>query len=288
MILLAQGRSLWWFLPRWIYETCSRLYQQEEATMHPIRIFARHAVERAQPLSPLNILRQRPSHALTEKDLLDEAITLLFAGQDTSAATLSWTLHLLSLHPDIQEKAATEVKSVVIEDDDNVIWTKKLVSKMPYLDAVLKESMRLYPVAPFVLRSLPHDVEIDGDDNSTTLRQGVMACIWIYGLHRNPKLWKRPNDFVPERWLLSDKQQQDIGITSGAYMPFAAGPRNCVGQPLAYVILRVVLSKLLFRYRFVDDRLQQQDGDASKLLKEMQAGFTVLPDGGVDLQIQER
>lgn len=274
MIILAQSRSFWFLLPRWIYRTFSAMYQEEERTMVPIRAFAQHAIDSAKPSSPLAMLRDRPSHS-TSKDMLDEAITLLFAGQDTSAATLSWTLHLLSLYPEIQDRVAAEVMG------SDVDLTKKDVSKWAYMDAVIKEAMRLYPVAPFVVRTLSQDVTINDDVASVTLSKDTLACVWIYSLHRNPTVWDRPNDFYPDRWL------DDTRHTLGAYMPFAAGPRNCVGQPLAQVVLRIVLARLIRRHRFVDDRLKN-GMNPQDLLKDMQAGFTVLPQGGVNLRVEGR
>ena len=99
------------------------------------------------------------------KNLLYEATTILFAGQDTSAATLSWTLHLLSMYPKIQNKLAKEVLETLNEDEDfskigDHRITKKTISKLSYLDAVVKESMRLYPGAPFIVRRLQEDVSI--------------------------------------------------------------------------------------------------------------------------------
>jgi cytochrome P450 len=299
MIILAQSRSIWFLLPRWCYQTFSSLYRDEERTVTPIRQFARTACESAKPGSPLAKLKELESHNRQipvdgiSKDLLDEAITLLFAGQDTSAATLSWTLHLLSIHPDIKSKLAGEVYSVLHGQGmsiRNAVVTRKLISKMPYLDAVVKESMRLYPVAPFVVRQIMQDLPIvdhDSEDHvpPTVLPAKSMVCIWIYGLHRNPKFWNRPDDFVPERWSTPDLK--DIGQTNGAYMPFASGPRNCLGQPLAHIILRTLLARLMYRYDFRDERLSNAK-DSEALRKDMQAGFTVLPSGGVTLSIHER
>jgi hypothetical protein len=313
MIILAQSRSLWFLVPRWIYRVFSPMYRAEEKTMEPIRDFARAACLNAQPGSPLALLQSRPSHgsgndgrnggnsADVSKAMLDEAITLLFAGQDTSAATLSWTLHLLSLHPIVQKKLAKEVASSRKEqrnsnDDDGApFFTKQSISNLPYLDAVIKESMRLYPVAPFVVRKLPQDVAIPAEKKlsaPTFLPEGSLACVWIYALHRNPRLWHRPDDFVPERWINEKLKDLDEGQRSGAFMPFANGPRNCVGQPLAHVILRIMLGRIVDRYEVVDKRLGH-GGDsaivpAMDLRKDMQAGFTVLPSGGVRLSLQRR
>lgn len=302
MIILAQSRSIWFILPRWCYSAFSSLYQDEEDTLIPIRKFAQQACLNAKLGSPLAQLQTMESHNKSatisgfSKDLLDEAITLLFAGQDTSAATLSWTLHLLSIHPDIQSRLANEVKSVVLdgrkEMSRRVKLTRSTISKLPFLDAVIKESMRLYPVAPFVVRRIQNELAISNPEScgntsnsNILLPAGSVACIWIYSLHRNPKLWHRPEDFLPDRWLQG--HPKDLGQTNGAYMPFAAGPRNCVGQPIAHVVLRTLLARLVLSLEFRDVRLDTAKSP-DDLRIEMQAGFTVLPSGGVTVSVKPR
>jgi len=307
MIILAQARSIWFLLPRWVYRNFSSMYREEENTMGPIRRFSVQACRAAAPDSPLASLQNSPVYATVDgdrgsgkelsfsKNLIDEAITLLFAGQDTSAATLSWTLHLLSLYPLVQQKLAVEIRTVLSSLDCDTVLTKKRLSECSYLDAVIKESMRLYPVAPFVVRRLPFAVPIKSSSNATTDKQPTvvlpadsLACIWIYGLHRNPLFWSRPDEFEPERWLVDDPQTKDEGITNGSYLPFAVGPRNCVGQPLANIILRSLLARLVYGFEFSDDRMERGCASAVDLRKEMQAGFTVLPQGGVNLTIRKR
>lgn len=310
MILLAQSRSFWYLVPRWVYRLFSPMYREEERTMGPIREFARLTCENAAPLSPLALLSQRDSHSVKNggddtisKDILDEAITLLFAGQDTSAATLSWTLHLLSLNPEKRHTLEKEVRSLVQAEASkgtNEV-TKSMISKMSYLDAVIKESMRLYPVAPFIVRKLTTDVAIP--DESGTKKQALslpastFACVWIYSLHRHPKLWHRPDEFLPERWIDSALRSKDLGQQDyGAYMPFAIGPRNCLGQPLAHVILRILLARIVNKYTALDLRFEalntlkkdEESVDDRLLRKDMQAGFTVLPSNGLKLQLVER
>jgi len=233
--------------------------------------------------------------------------------QDTSAATLSWTLHLLGLYPNIQRLVAEEVLKSVnnstceLKDGEILIVTKKMIDKMPYLDAVIKESMRLYPVAPFVLRRITETLVIpspspDGCESSFTLPADTFACIWIYGLHRNKKFWHRPDDFLPERWIDPELRQLDAaqgnGIGAGAYMPFASGPRSCVGQPLANVLIRIMLARIIMQCDIVDHRVDDMSGklfneedilyQTKSLRKEMQAGFTVLPQDGVWQSLHKR
>lgn len=306
LIIREQSRSFWFVLPRWVYRTFSPLFRLEEATLRPIHKFARIACHNAQPGSPLALLRERPSHnsATTNqamsKAMVDEAVTLLFAGQDTSAATLSWTMHLLSLHPSIQEKLAMEIREKCQHHrwSDDGLFTKDFVTSLPYLDAVVKESMRLYPVAPYIIRNLTQDTSIppedsDNADKSTVLPKGSLALVSIYALHRNPKLWHRASDFVPDRWIDLKLKDLDEGQRSGAFMPFAYGPRNCVGQDIARIVVRIFLAKIVSKWVIIDKRLdcgiaKEENINQSELRKHMQVGFTVLPSGGVHLYLQPR
>jgi Cytochrome P450 len=321
MIILAQSRSVWFLLPRWCYRTFASLYREEERTMEPIRAMARSACQNAHPSSPLGSLARHPIYADARngtkhsQNLLDEAITLLFAGQDTSAATLSWTLHLLTLYPHVQARLALEICDVANEStgarrEDEIEFTKKMLAQMPFLDAVIKESMRLYPVAPFVVRKLGTGVVIpfapsecsnkqtDATSSILSLPDNALACIWIYSLHRNPLFWNDADEFRPERWLegKGNESTADLGTrTPGAYIPFAVGPRNCIGQALANIVLRTLLAQIVYRYEFRDERvarLSQDEKSDSKLIasfrKDMQAGFTVLPRGGLDLSVLRR
>jgi len=329
MIILAQSRSFWFLLPRSFYRAFSPMYVEEEQTMGPIRKFATQACCNAKPGSPLDLLKERKSHEgkksktsnLISQNILDEAITLLFAGQDTSAATLSWTLHLLSLHPTIQHKLAIEIQTYVNSQKEmkyypnieELIFTKKMTSQMPYLNAVVKESMRLYPVAPFVVRKLNEDIHLPTKD--AILPKDAFACIWIYGLHRNPLMWWNPHKFYPERWLENESSSEDVGISNasscrkidrgimeGAFMPFAIGPRNCLGQSIGIVVVRIMLAKIIAKYEIVDEKYEQslinlkgvknnqidEEKIANSMRRDMQAGFTVLPSGGVPLSLRQR
>mmetsp|Transcript_26455 Transcript_26455/g.39138 ORF Transcript_26455/g.39138 Transcript_26455/m.39138 type:complete len:526 (-) Transcript_26455:80-1657(-) len=274
MILLAQSRSIWFLLPRWCYESFSCMYHREEKVLFPIRQLAASAIKHAKPDSPLGQLRNKDESHSSFQDILDEAITLLFAGQDTGAATISWTLHLLSLHPDVQNRLANEVRAA------------SDFTKLPFLDAVLKESMRMYPVAPFVVRHLAQDVNVS---EKVVLPKGSFACIWIYSLHRNPDIWKLdPDRFIPERWINGKLTKLELD----SYMPFCSGPRNCLGQPIAHTWLRTILGTLIQSIEFIDDRLHVEKGTnrfkAEELYKELQAGFTVLPLGGLHLRVKPR
>ncbi|CAM9590298.1 unnamed protein product, partial [Ascophyllum nodosum] len=136
--------------------------------------------------------------------MIDETITLLFAGQDTTAATLSWAMHLLSLPRnrgyliEVRREAAAAAKAS--DGGDGGPESKR---RLPMLDACIRETQRLYPVAPFVVRHLRSDLRLK---DGTLLPAGALACVWIYGLHRHPALWENPEAFLPRRWLDEAKQ----------------------------------------------------------------------------------
>ncbi|CAN0259012.1 unnamed protein product [Ectocarpus fasciculatus] len=254
----------------------------------------------------------RDSHKAYPGSMVDETITLLFAGQDTSAATLSWTMHLLSLpenRPHLLE-VRREVLAAVGSPDGYVDCARGGGGRstapairghdekaqqqrrplLPMVDACIRESQRLYPVAPFVVRHLSTDLRLK---DGTLLPAGALACVWIYGLHRHPALWKSPDKFLPERWLNGARQP------AGSFIPFASGPRGCVGRPFAGVALRILLARICLAFDFSlasDDNATDENGATGSqgaeagdagLTKDMQAGFTVLPGGGVHLRLRK-
>eukprot|EP00903_Cladosiphon_okamuranus_P014695 g13621.t1 len=219
----------------------------------------------AAPKTALFNMAARESHRAYPNAMLDETITLLFAGQDTSAATLSWTMHLLSL-PENKPYLA-EVRREVLEavgpdgyvdcagsspasqatdngsqsDQDREKAKRQRTHCLPMVDACIRESQRLYPVAPFVVRHLTSDLRLK---DGALLPAGALACVWIYGLHRHPALWESPNAFLPERWLEGARQP------AGAFIPYASGPRGCVGRPFAGVALRILLARVCAALNF--------------------------------------
>jgi len=114
------------------------------------------------------------------------------------------------------------------------------LAKLPYLDWVLNESMRLYPPAWLQMRSVAKETELDG----VRLPVGTQLILSQWVIHRLPEIWQDPEVFRPERWDPANKQQ----IPQGAYFPFGGGPRTCIGMPLAQLEARIILASILRRY----------------------------------------
>ena len=119
--------------------------------------------------------------------------------------------------------------------------TVEMLSQLRYMELVLKESLRLFPSVPSIGRILTEDLDINGK----ILPKGTTVSLSIFGLHRNPKYWDKPNEFIPERWEVDIEKRHSF-----LYIPFSAGPRNCIGQNFAKNEEKVILSKFIKNFRF--------------------------------------
>lgn len=173
---------------------------------------------------------------LTDKQIHDHIATFIAAGHETTANALVWTFYLLSAHPRIREKLLDEITSVLGDRQPTV----EDIPNLPYTDWVLQESMRLYPPAWLQLRHATKDFELDGV--KIPAGTNVMTSQWV--LHRLPDIWKDPNVFRPERWNPAAGET----VPQGAYFPFGAGPRICIGMPLAQLEAKIILVSILQRF----------------------------------------
>jgi cytochrome P450 len=173
---------------------------------------------------------------MTDTEIRDQSMTLLAAGHETTANTLSWTLYLLARHPQIRERLLVELRDVLGAREATVADLPAL----PYLDQVVKEAMRLYPPAWTQGRRAIEPFELEG--YSLPAGQLVMFSQWV--IHRLVDVWGDPAVFRPERFA----PEAERGLPPGAYFPFGGGPRMCIGMPFANLEARLVLATLLPRY----------------------------------------
>jgi len=178
---------------------------------------------------------------LKDSDIQEEVDTFMFEGHDTTACGLSWLLYLLGKHPEIMAKVVQEQKDVFKDDYDQDV-TMEHLSKMKYLECCVKEGLRLYPSVPIVGRDIKRDTIIDGQH----VPKGTSVLIVLHLLHRNPQIWDKPEEFIPERFLDSRSNNRH----PYAYVPFSAGPRNCIGQRFALMEEKTILSHVLRRLDF--------------------------------------
>ncbi|KPP74715.1 cytochrome P450 4B1-like, partial [Scleropages formosus] len=180
---------------------------------------------------------------LSDKDIRAEVDTFMFEGHDTTATGISWILYSLACHPKHQQMCREEVTEV-LRGKDTMEWED--LSKIPYTTMCIKESLRLYPPVPSMARKLTKAVTFaDG----RTLPEGSMIGTSIYSLHRNPAIWENPEEFEPLRFLPENCAKR----SPHAFLPFSAGPRNCIGQNFAMNEMKVAVALTLRRYQLEKD-----------------------------------
>ena len=193
--------------------------------------------DRGDLLSMLLLAEDADGERMTDLQARDEAVTLFLAGHETTANTLNWAWWLLAQHPEAEAKLHAELDAVL----EGRAPTLKDLRDLPYTEIVIKEALRLMPAVWSVSRTASEDTEVCG----YPMPKGTTAQVMIYLLHRNPKYWKQPNDFVPERWL----EPEIENMHRYAYLPFAGGPRICIGNSFATMEANLLLATIAQRYR---------------------------------------
>ncbi|XP_015180017.1 PREDICTED: cytochrome P450 4C1-like isoform X3 [Polistes dominula] len=168
----------------------------------------------------------------------EEVDTFMFEGHDTTASALTFALSLFAKHKDVQENIRDEVKTIMQEDDNNI--TISSLKKLSYLERCLKESLRLYPSVHFISRQISHDMQL----KHYLIPSGSICEVMINYVHRNPEYWPNPNVFNPDRFLPENVK----GRHPYSYIPFSAGPRNCIGQKLAMLELKLFVAFILYNF----------------------------------------
>lgn len=170
------------------------------------------------------------------QQLHDEVLALMVAGYETTATGLSWACYLLSQHPAALAAVQQEITQVI----DDRTPTADALAALPYLAAIIYETLRLYPPSWRLSRVAVAEDRIDGFQ----IAPGQSVLTLTYLIHRHPAFWTEPDRFLPERFLA-----QPAGFpTTSAWLPFGLGSRKCVGQDLALMEMKLILITLLQRY----------------------------------------
>ncbi|MBR8833498.1 MAG: cytochrome P450 [Stigonema ocellatum SAG 48.90 = DSM 106950] len=212
---------------------------------------------RGDVLSLMMAARDENGQAMSDEELTDELLTILFAGHETTATTLAWAFYQIHQHPDILEKLQQELDS--LGDNHNPME----IAQLPYLTAVCQETLRMYPVIPVLFpRITKSSMKIAGYefDAETTFMPS------IYLVHYREDLYTNAEQFKPERFL-------ERHYSAWEYLPFGGGSRRCLGYALAELEMKLVLATVLSKYKLA----LAED----KPVKVQRRGFTLAPVGGV-------
>lgn len=186
----------------------------------------------------LSAVDEETSEGMNDRQLHDEVLTLLLAGNETTAMALAWAWYLLAHHPAVEDKLHAELATTLA----GRVPTVEDLPQLPYTQMVLEETMRLYPPAWFLMRKAISADTIGG----YALPANAFVSYSAYTLHRHPALWDDPEHFDPERFT----PEQVARRPRFAYVPFGAGPRMCIGNHFAMLESQLILATVAQRYRF--------------------------------------
>ena len=318
-IIPARARSMW-IISDFLYYTFSSVGREEKRAIEKAKLLAEIAVETCTENSALREITRGEAHGKRATDAVEEATTLLFAGHDTQSATMCWGILELVKHEKIQEELRRSLRkqrrteteenggrqqhrnSTSNEEDENEndgnenddvndddADEKEITTSAskPELEAVIRETLRLHPVAPLVVRQMKHrSIHLE---NGVTIPKGTAACVWLHASHRDPVAWESPNAFQPSRWHDTIAPATTTTTTiklkkpGKNFQPFASGQRSCVGQHVAMATLRVVFGQLLETFTFSENASEYPIAD--ELVPSV--GFTVAPRFGARVNVSE-
>ncbi|CAG2173519.1 unnamed protein product [Oppiella nova] len=178
---------------------------------------------------------------LTEDEILAQALVFLLVGYETTASTLSFCTYELALNPSVQDILYEEISSAI--DSDGEISYEEL-SRLSYLDAVLSETLRLYTPFPRLSRIASTDYKLG--KTGINVSKGQQIEIPVYAIHHSEEYFENPFKYDPDRFLPQNRHK----ITPYTYLPFGAGPRNCIGMRFALMETKVCLAHIIRRFKF--------------------------------------
>ncbi|KAJ7784115.1 cytochrome P450 [Mycena metata] len=213
---------------------------------------------------------------------VSNAVIAIIAGSDTSATVLSNTCSFLLTHPESYTRLQSEIDQAFPLGKEPV--EASILSSLPYLNAVIKESMRLYPPVPTTLQRAPTPGSgSKALSESFVIPEGTAVNVSPYALHRDPQYFSpSPDKFMPERWLAAEDDPTSI-LNEDVFIPFSTGPANCVGKNFAMLEMRMVLAHLVQRFEMrLADGYQKEEYEAE--LKE----FFILQKGRLPTVLTRR
>ncbi len=225
-------------------------------------------VDRGDVLSVLIAARDEDDGTgMTDAQMRDEAMTLMLAGHETTANLLAWSWYLLGTHPEAYSRVAEEVRAVCAGRTP----TYENLPQIPFALQVIKESMRLYPPAYLVVREAERTFDVCGH----TIKKGEVPFANIFAIHRRPEYFPDPDGFHPERF----EPAREKALPRGAYFPFGAGPRVCIGNHFATMEAQLVLATIAQRVQF--ELVSQRAPEPDPMV-------TLRPGGGVRVRVRPR
>ena len=217
------------------------------------------------------------SGGFSEEDLINQLMTFLAAGHETTATATTWAIYMLCLNPDIQTRLRAEIREKLPSVDEDTQITSQQIDHMPYLNAVCNEVLRYYPPVPLTLRDTARDTVIAGEP----IPKGTRVMLIPWAINKDEALWgPEARKFNPERWMPSEKNPRSAngGAPSNySFLTFLHGPRSCIGQAFAKAEFACLLAAWIGRFEFQLYNKREMD-EKNVLIK---GGVTARPAKGL-------
>lgn len=225
------------------------------------------------------------NRVMSDQQIRDHVITMLIAGHETTANALTWTYYLLAQHPEVEQKVFEEIDSVLKNNSSSRVKTgngsinsgkyrlptTKDISQFKYIEKVFRESMRLFPPVWTIGRMVEEDYQVD----KYVIPKGSAIFMSQYAMHRSPRYYENPEQFIPERWTDDFKRH----LPRFSYFPFGGGLRGCIGEPFAWQE-GILLIATISSYWKMTLRPNQKI--------KMDPGITLNPKKGIKMQLHAR
>ena len=217
------------------------------------------------------------SGAFSEDNLVDQMMTFLAAGHETTSSAMVWAVYLLCLHPEVQRRLREEVRSGLpsIENTQTPV-TSEAIDRLPFLHAVCSEVLRVYSPVALTLREAAHDTSIQDQ----FVPAGTKIIISTWGVHSSTDLWgPDAAKFIPDRWMGPGRAKNGGAESAYSFLTFLHGPRSCIGQAFARAEFACLLASLVGRFEM---ELENKD-----YALDIQGGITARPKGGLRVRMRE-
>jgi len=232
----------------------------------------REKLAKQEKMSPDIISIALESGGFTDEKLVDNMMTFLAAGHETTASAFTWAVYLLCQNLDVQKKLREAINSGIPSLEDSMNHEK--LDGIAYLHAVCNETLRLYSPVPLTLRKTAHDTTIIGQ----FVPRGTMVVLAPWAINLNKQLWgPDAEEFDPDRWMKPGQTNSGGAVSNYAFMTFLHGPRSCIGQRFAMAELACLLAAFVGKFKF-----EMVDPD-EKI--EIRGGVTARPKDGIHVKL---
>lgn len=219
------------------------------------------------------------SGGFSDDDLVNQLMTFLAAGHETTASSMTWAAYLLCKHPDVQKRLREEIHANLPSiNDSNVTINSQDIDKLPYLNAVLNETFRIFPPVPLTLRETVADTTIQG--HFVPAHTSVIICPWA--INTSSHLWGADaREFNPERWMGPGRANTGGADSNYAVTTFLHGPRSCIGKDFAKAEFACLMAALVGRFE-----MEFEDPTYAEKMQIQGGGITVKPKGGLNVKLR--